>query len=151
MEERIIENSKEKIINQNRKLGYETFFYNDDDGKEAYVIQNRIYLNTNCKNLEKINKCAVLKFFTGTDIFKKYKDIVFGAMKKNEYMDFYYNYQNIYYGYELSPCEFDDIMVIDIICGRGNIRKGLADVTKGMFDNIVKYGKENDNIQDYVI
>jgi len=132
--------SKEEIVLYNKKLGIETIFSSDLETVGS-VEGNVIYLNDNFEDLETANKHEVLHFYEETIQFKKIKEIILNALKKEELDKLRKEYRSLYFPLYKNEENIDEMIdneiVIDFIIKDREYSVSIDDIVKDCFEVIV--------------
>ena len=134
--------SKEEIVLYNKKLGIETIFSSELEtvGKTEGKV---IYLNDNFENLEQINKHEVLHFYEDTKQFKKIKEIILNALKKEELDRLRKEYRSLYFPLYKNEENVDEMIdneiVIDFIIKDREYSVSIDQIVKDCFDVCLYY------------
>lgn len=134
--------TKQDIIELNKKLGFETIFFNKEKSILGYTENKTIYLNEFYEDkLETINKHEILHHYENSKNFKLVKENIFKVMSQEEYKDLLNKYTLKYWGVytnkEIEKGILDTEIVIDAIIGNGNFSKEVSSLVEGMFELII--------------
>ena len=141
---------KQRIINNNKLLGIETVFYNEESDVLGYKEDRTIFLNENSGNLEKLNMHEVLHFYENTETFKEVKQVILKKIDREELMrlrnEYYLTYKDLYNN-DLDRDTLDNEIVIDIITKNVKTKFNIKDYFDYPFIKIVSgemvdYNKE---------
>lgn len=131
-----------EIENTNRKLGLNTFFYNDENGVLGYSEDDNIFLNTYYVNdIEMVNKHEVLHFYSQSNRFKFIKELFFNLIGESDLekiKDAYYlKYYSLYSKEEIENGILDEEIIIDFIIDNGHFPVNINDYVKDAYSFIV--------------
>lgn len=146
--------TKEQIISLNNSLGFDTKFFNENNGFIGYNEGGVIYLNE-CypEDLVMANQHELLHNFENTKSFKFMQRAIIGFLKdeitelRREYT---LRYAGVYSPAEIKNGYLDTEIAIDFIIGNGNFKKNIKDIFPNAFDDIVKQNKKVSTNKKYL-
>lgn len=133
--------TNETIRKENRKLGFDTIFFNEENGVISYTEKGMIYLNTAYNNLYLANKRETLHLFENHPYFDLVKIACLKKLPFSEYEKLYGfyldKYKNLYSEEDIENGVIDNEIVIDIIVGNGHFSNALNNFVRGFYDEII--------------
>ena len=139
--------SKEEIVEYNKSLGIETYFYNDIDSLSiGYTQDNKIYLNEayDIELLEKVNKHEVLHKFENSKEFKEIKETLLNSSVLNMEelrKEYSLKYAGVYTNREINKGILDNEIIIDYISSNLELPVSIDEVIKNAYEYIVSKGE----------
>ena len=138
--------TKQRIIEFNRKLGIKTEFITAEESVLGYAQNNTIYINENVEqDYEKTNKHEVLHFFEDTPEFAKLKKTILESVEK--YLDqiraeYELRYFGIYSEDEIQAGVIDNEIVIDLLVNNSIIEYENGLIVGDRFLGDIEHGLE---------
>ena len=132
--------NKEEIVLYNKNFGIDTIFSSNLE-TVGRVEGNVIYLNDNFEDLEQINKHEILHFYEETSQFKKIKEIILNALRKDELEILRKEYRGLYFPLYKNEENIDEMIdneiVIDFIIKDREYSVNIDDIVKDCYEVIV--------------
>ena len=159
--------TKQRIIEFNKKLGLKTEFITDEKGVLGYAQNNTIYINESVEqDYERTNKHEVLHFFENTPEFEDLKQTILSSVDKHldQIRDEYeLRYFGIYSEDEIQAGVLDNEIVIDLLVDNSIIEyengliigdRLLGDIERGLEERrylnmSVRKNVQNMNLSDW--